>query len=351
MPETTQEGVAAPEDQFQNLWDSGAFEPEEKPKEEAQEPKTEPESEAKEEAQETEEPQTTEAKEAEPKEDEAEEVDYADLDDYLSKSGIEPESFRALPVRVKIDGEEKLIPLSDVLKSYQLEGHVNNKSIELSNDRKSFDEERQAVRAMATQQLQRNESLAQAAQQLLNQDFEAVNWNELRAENPGEYAARLTEFQTRQNRISQLVEQINATRNEASQQENQNTGERVAKERERLLEARPQWRDEVTFAKDREQMVKYAKTLGYSDAELAQVLDHRALLVLDNAARYAALQASKPEALKRVRQAPKVGAPGARVNANPKEQQRKQAIERFNRNPHDIDAQAAMFEAVAGEGS
>lgn len=349
MPDTTQEGVTdSTEQQFQGLWDAPEQPAEQQePAEQAEQTQQS----AEQDEQAAQQQETQEAKPADKPEENQEEVDYADLDDYLTKTGIEPESFRSLPVKVKIDGEEKLVPLSDVLKSYQLEGHVNNKSIELSNERRVFDEERQAVRQLAAQQLQRNEALSQAAQQILNQDFQAVDWQTLRATDPAEYSAKLADFQMRQARVNELAQQIAQQRNEASQQDQQNLGARVAEERNRMLEARPQWRDEGTFAKDREQMVKYAKTVGYTDAELNQVLDHRALLVLDAAARYAALQASKPEALKRVRQAPKAAAPGARVNANPKDAQRQQVIERFNRNPRDVDSQAAVFEFLANEGA
>jgi hypothetical protein len=66
--------------------------------------------------------------------------------------------------------------------------------------------------------------------------------------------------------------------------------------------------------------------------------------ILHDAARYQALQAATPQALKQVRQAPPQAAPGSRTQANPDAARRQAAIDRFNRNPTDIDAQAAMFD-------
>ena len=49
-------------------------------------------------------------------------------------------SFNAL-----VDGESKAVPLSELAKSFQLQGHVNNKSIALENERKEFEEQRNTV--------------------------------------------------------------------------------------------------------------------------------------------------------------------------------------------------------------
>lgn len=272
---------------------------------------------------------------------------YENLDALLQAKGIDVESVRSLPVTVKIDGQERSVPLSEVLKSYQLEGHVNNKSIELSNQQRAFEQERQAAQALAQQMLQRNTDLGNIALQMVNNDYQRVDWNALRAQDPAQYAALHADFQQRSNQVQQYLQALDQQRAQAAQEQQQKSAQTLQEQQQRMYEARPQWRDDAVFKQDREQMVKYAHGLGFSDAEISSLSDHRNMLVLHDAARYAALQASAPQAAKRVREAPAQVKPGARVNTNPQDANRQAAIERFNRNPRDQDAAAAAFEFLS----
>jgi hypothetical protein len=277
----------------------------------------------------------------------AEPETYENLDALLRAKGIDSESVRSLPVTVKIDGQERSVPLAEVLKSYQLEGHVNNKSIELSNQQRAFEQERQAAQTLAQQMLQRNTDLGNIALQMVNNDYQRVDWNALRAQDPAQYAALHADFQQRSSQVQQYLQALDQQRAQAAQEQQQKSAQTLQEQQQRMYEARPQWRDDAVFKQDREQMVKYAHGLGFSDAEIGSLSDHRNMLVLHDAARYAALQASAPQAAKRVREAPVQVKPGARVNTNPQDANRQAAIERFNRNPRDQDAAAAAFEFLS----
>lgn len=274
---------------------------------------------------------------------------YQSLTDLLTAHKIDPESVMGLHVTTKIDGVEKQVPLSDVLKSYQLEGHVNNKSIELSNLRTQFEQEQQAARTLFAQQLQQNQQMGNVAMQMLTHEYQKVDWNALRANNPAEFAALQAEFQQRQQAIHQYMGALNQQAQQAAMQQQESMRAAVAQEREKLFAAIPEWRNEESFAKDKQAMTKYAIERGFQQAELDQIFDHRYMRVLHDAARYQELQAAAPDVLKKVRQAPPMAAPGSRQDVNPKEAQRRSAIERFNRNPQDPDAQAAAFEFFANQ--
>ena len=338
-PGTTQEGAPDLEATFQGLFDQGAFEPpkqEEVTEPEAKEPEVrqeEPEVKAEPEVKETEEEDNTE--------------EYSTLDDLIKAKGIDPESVKSLPVTVKIDGEEKQVPLSEVLKSYQLEGHVNNKSIELSNQQKQFQAEQEAARQLISKQLQETKQLGDLAQQQLNYEYQNIDWNTLRQTDPAQWSALQMEFQQRQNQIQQYLGQIGEQEKAALEQSQAKAAQKVEAEKQRMFEKHPEWKDPAAFASARETISNYAKSLGYSDAELAQVQDHRLIDVLHDAASFRALQAAKPEALKQVRAAPKMGKPGTRNVTDPQQAKRQQAVDRFNANPNDIDAQAALFDVLA----
>jgi hypothetical protein len=249
---------------------------------------------------------------------------------------------------VKIDGEEKLIPLADVIKSYQLEGHVNNKSIQLSEAQKQFEAERQAAISLYQQQLQNARALSQIAAHDLLQEYQQINWQKLQAEDPLRFIMERQKFQDRQTAINAQMQQITEAQEAERQQLQQQQAANLPKEREKMLAARPEWRDPAKFEADRKVMTAYAKQIGFSDAEIAIVSDHRYMQVLADAAQFRALQAANPETLKRVRAAPAMSRPGTRTNRDPAQVAKQQAIERFNKNPRDLSAQEALFESLSG---
>jgi hypothetical protein len=340
---TLQQGAPDTEGQFQGLWDAGAFEPETQPTEEPPEQERQ---ETQEDPEGVEQPEEQEAEPEEAAETEDDEPSYASLDEFLTQNELNPEEFKSLNVSVKVDGETRDVPLSDVIKSFQLEGHVNNKSIELSNQRRALEQEQEQFRTAAKQQIERNEHLGNLAVEQLNYEFSQVNWNELRQEDPGQYSALMQDFQNRQNQIQQYMGEIAQQKQQQEQESQQKLAENLKQEREQLLDAIPEWRDASKFDEARKSISTYAQNLGFTDAELGQIYDHRILRVLNDAARYQALQAAKPSATKRVKTAPKMVKPGTRTNRDPSSVARQNAAERFNRNPRDLDAQVAFFSTL-----
>lgn len=268
---------------------------------------------------------------------------YESLDALLTSLKVDPTSAMKLNVTTKIDGVETQVPLEQVLKSYQLEGHVNNKSIELSNQKTQFETEQANWRTGVQQALQQHQQMGSLAMQMLNHDFNRIDWNGLRTNNPAEYAALQAEFGQRQQQIQGFLQNVQQQQQFEAQQQQQLVQQAIAQEQQRMLVAHPEWRDPQVFAKNQQEMANYARSVGFKDAELSQIHDHRYMTILHDAAQFRALQAASPAALKQVRQAPKMVAPGSRTDTNPAAARQQAAIDRFNRNPRDEDAQAAVF--------
>jgi hypothetical protein len=279
---------------------------------------------------------------------EAEETpSYASLNEMLAAHKIDPESVMGLHVTAKIDGVETQVPLADVLKSYQLEGHVNNKSIEVSNQKAALEAERTQWQQATQQALHQHQAMGNLALQMLNHDYQKIDWNNLRVNNPAEFAALQTEFGQRQQQIQGFLQQVDQAKQQETLQQEQARRQALTQENDKLLSARNEWRDPQAFSKARDQIAQYARSVGFQDAELSQIFDHRIMLVLDDAARYRALQAATPQALKQVRQAPPMAKPGSRVDSNPNVAKRQQVMDRLKSNPRDQDAQAAAFDLFA----
>lgn len=290
---------------------------------------------------------TQEPAPSEPQEAPEAEPEYANLEDYLAKANLDKESFYDLPARVKVDGKESDVPLKDILKSYQLEKHVQENSRAIAEQRKAWEAERTQAQGQLKQQLDDAQALGNLAHQQLLQEFQGVDWNSLRVNNPSEWAVRNTEFQQRANAIQNHLAQVRQKQDQLAAEKAKEHEGVLAKERDRMYEARPEWRDTKVFQSARDEMSTYARALGFTDAELGSIFDHRYMQVLHDAARFAALQAKAPEVAKRVRTAPKSAAPGARITRDPSQVAAQQARERFMKNPRDLEAQVAYAETLA----
>lgn len=261
-----------------------------------------------------------------------------ELADYLETT---PEEIYSLKVPVKVDGEAREVPLRDVIKSYQLESHVNNKSVEVSNLKKQAETERQQFQTLAAQELQRLQGMGQYAQQLINEDFHKVDWTALRATNPAEYSIKRQEFQERQTALNQYLTQVQQSHAQQQAQAQWGQQARLTEERQAALAKRPEWANTETFKKDYESIANGLRHAGFSEQEINSIADHRVLLAADAAARYWALQQKKPEVTQRLKQAPKLVKPGSR-KADPKGDGYEQAKARLRKTHSDDDAAAAF---------
>lgn len=116
--------------------------------------------------------------------------------------------------------------------------------------------------------------------------------------------AKLHEFQSKQQQFQQGQAQ-------AAQQ-------KLAAEHNALLAKLPEWRNSEKATTEQKSIAGWLQESGYSQAELAGLNDHRALVVARKAWLYDQLQAGKSAQLKQVRTAPPVVKPGATVQAQTK---------------------------------
>lgn len=80
----------------------------------------------------------------------------------------------------------------------------------------------------------------------------------------------------------------------------------IREESQKLAQAIPEYVDPEKGEVVRKAIRAYGKELGFSDAELANVYDSRAVVTLYKAMQYDKLQKSKPGIIKKVAEAPKI---------------------------------------------
>jgi hypothetical protein len=213
-------------------------------------------------------------------------------------------------IKTKIDGKEGTAKFADVLKSYQLQGHIDNKAREVAEQQKAIQARMAEVEQYAQQRVQQLEQLSNIANQELMREYQSIDWQTLRATDPAEYSARVMDFQQRQGQINQLFQVAEQTKAQQQHQQTESYRAMLATEAQRLPELIPEWKDTATADKERKAIKEYGLKAGIDPADLDSIPKAAYVSVLRKAMLYDQLQQSKAVVENKVRTAPKLVKPG-----------------------------------------
>ena len=239
--------------------------------------------------------------------------------------------------RVKVDGEEIEVPLGELLKGYQRQADYTRKTQRIAEERKKLQETLQE--AAAEREAYRN-TLKSLEAQLAGPE---PNWEELQSRlSPQELAQEMAAYQRRQKALQSLrLEQQRIAEIEKLRAQEM-LAQHLEQERELLTSAIPEWVDAETARREKREIWEYAKSIGFTDDELSQIYDHRAVAVLRKAWLYDRGLQKAREAKSGV-QKPQTPPPGAKSKAAVTRV--KQARERL-RQTGSIEDAAVIFESL-----
>lgn len=223
----------------------------------------------------------------EPKAEESEEAEAeSEEPDVEEPEGETKEEKEIRLLKVKLDGMEQEVPEEEVVKGYLRQSDYTRKTQELSEARKRFEaEEVAAVREEREYYKQNVERLLSVLTEL-DPDREP-DWTELsKTLPPEEFSQRFTAYKSRQQAKEKLQAEHARMRELHEQETSRERATRLAKELEALEAAIPEMKDPEKGKGLREDLTAYAKSLGFSDDDIGNIEDHRALVILDKARRY-----------------------------------------------------------------
>lgn len=244
--------------------------------------------------------------------------------------------------RVKVSGEDIEVTQDELIRGYQREADYTKKTQALAEARKSLDTEKASVEQAKNLRDTYAQRLGMIEQMLTSQN-KTENLEELREVDPIGYAVKVAEQ-------SQRKEQLQAIQNErqriAEQQQAEHKdmiGKHVALEAEKLSAYIPEFADPEKGETVRKDIRNFAKSIGWTDQELASVYDSRAVMTLYKAMQYDKLVATKPGVQKKLSQAPKMLKPGVSQGNNGSSEQSKKNMQQLRRTGRVADA-ANVFE-------
>ena len=235
---------------------------------------------------------------------------YLGLDeDKLSVQEDGSVSFNAI-----INGETKSVPLKELAASYQLQGHVNNKSIALETERKEFETQRVDAATKITGQLEHANQLTKMVEEQLVGDFNKIDWNRLRTENPSEWSALRQEYAEKAQRVQGIQSQISTQQKQASDEQQfemkKQEQEYLTDQMGKMVIANPTWSDKTVMKADTGALKSFlSDSYGFSDADFEMVTDHRLVHLIQDAKAYRS--GKKTAQVKITKGVPKFQKPGA----------------------------------------
>ena len=281
-------------------------------------------------------PEVQEELESEVVEDEYEAEDSAEYDaDEVQEEEPTP------TYKVKVGKDELDVPLDELLKGYSRTADYTRKTQEIAETRKAVEAERAKIEEAARLRDTYAQRL-QVIEQMLNQDS-GEDLATLKETDPIGYAVKVAEQSEREKQLNA----VRAEQQRLAQQQQAEHGERLkahlAAEAQKLAEAIPELSDPARGQAIRSDIRNYAQKLGFSEQELAQVYDSRAVTALYKAMQYDKLVSNKGEASKKVSQAPRMLKPGTSTPEARVSQEVKNMRGRLKKSGRAKDA-AALFE-------
>jgi hypothetical protein len=207
--------------------------------------------------------------------------------------------------RVKAAGEEREVTLDELIKSYQLGTDYTKKSQAVAEERKVVEAERQRIEEAKYLRDQYAERL-QVIEQMLNQQPETENLDYLKETDPIGYAVKVAELSQREKQLAQVRAEQARIADQQQREQQEQLGQVVQAESRKLAEVIPEYADPQKGETLRRELREFGLKAGFSDQELANVYDSRAVLTLYKAMQYDKLQSAKPGITKKVNEAPKV---------------------------------------------
>ena len=282
-----------------------------------------------------EEPETVEQEEITESEDvspeleasESEEVDDAEVDDGEEDEEVEVEmsdddeeadgeadSDAPVLYTVKVDGKEEQVSLEDLQRGYSGQKYVQKGMQEAAAQKKQAEEvysallaERQQLVDMY-QQMQQGQFLTKPnppSEELLSND--PIGYIEEKAR----YDKAVEEYNQQQGKMGEIMQQSEQARERAVQAY-------LQQEMQSLANVIPEFGDAQKASKLKNKLIDGGQNhYGYSQEEIGQIMDHRAIRVLNDAIKYREIVAGKSKAEAKAKGAKPVIKPGAKKNVNP----------------------------------
>jgi hypothetical protein len=227
--------------------------------------------------------------------DEAEEPEEATQDEQEETPSADDPTYK-----VKVNGEEKEVPLSELLNGYSRTEDYKAKTMALADERRELEAKKATIEADVQVQyandLKQTIDMFEALDPVLS-EARQIDWDRLKAEDPAtfvEYSDAVTQrlklVEQHREKIRQIEEGRTKQAEETAKAERE---QRLNTAANKLVETMPELAEGDNFQRFATDNIGYLRELGFSQDEISEAIDDRALLLADKARKWDALQRAK----------------------------------------------------------
>ena len=179
--------------------------------------------------------------------------------------------------QIKLNGELYEITTEEALAGYQRQQDYTKKTQAGAEEKKQLQAEQEAAQQDRLRYQQNLEHLVQ--QQQAQQPVEP-DWDALYESDPLEWMKQKEDFRSQKERNLELQQQHFQMQQQQQQEQEQQMQQHLAQQHQALVDAIPEWQDQKVMQQEKAQIRAYAQTIGYSEQEVSQVYDARAVQAL-----------------------------------------------------------------------
>ena len=194
---------------------------------------------------------------------------------------------------VKVNGQELDVTLDELRNGYSRDADYRQKTEELSHQRKQFQSESEKQRQDYSQRLNELNQRLAVAQQDLNAEINSADLDRLYDEDPTEAARVERKLKKKQDALNQSLQQTQA-------EQKQQFESYLQDQQRKLVSKMPEFSDPSKASNLKANMKSTLNNYGFNDQEVAQVYDHRIVMLVNDAMKYRSMQNSKPNIAKKI---------------------------------------------------
>jgi hypothetical protein len=230
---------------------------------------------------------------------------------------------------VKVDGKEVEVTLDELQKGYSRTQDYTRKTQQIAETRKAVEAEAGAIRAEREQYAQ----LLGALKQQLESTEAPVDMDRLYNEDPIEWVRQSEVMRQKQDKLAAIQSEQQRLSQLTAQQRAQEMNAHLATQQEALIQAVPEWKDSKKAQAEKALLVEFGKKIGFSDDELKNVYDHRAVVALRKAALYDQMMSKRGQIKPVINNGPRPAKPSAagRVSTTTESTRAKQRLAKSGR--------------------
>ena len=242
--------------------------------------------------------------------------------------------------KVKVAGQEYDVTLDELRNGYSRDADYRQKTESLAFEKKQFVSESEKQRQDYSAKLNEANQMLSVAQQQLNSEINSADLEKLYEEDPTE-AARI------EHKLRKKQEKINSAMAKNQSEQKKQFDSYLKDQQSKLVSKMPEFSDPNKASQLKTSMKSTLNAYGFNDTEVAQVYDHRIVMLVNDAMKFRNLQKAKPNIAKKITKPGKVFTSGVKqTKADVTLKARKDKLSRLKKSGSHKDAASIFLDMI-----